>query len=195
MDLTAFFGLHFPFENSRVHIKTINKFVCFFFCYLSYFSLFLRLATEPKSVEEILFTTKYPVLTSGKCIWYVNSSLPGSVWENGFVQINGFKEGIFWPLGLILLVQKSRTLGLRSTQRKNKPERMVQDCNVRWSLTDLFPWTPQYTSIYKIIPSEKDKTTRWTASLHQWEKGHDKLGKRGWDGVSPITPHQDVTHD
>lgn len=46
-------GLHLPFEISQMHIKILNKFVCFFFpVTLSYVSFSLWPATEPKEAGE-----------------------------------------------------------------------------------------------------------------------------------------------
>ena len=47
----ASLGLHFPFEDSHVHIKIPNTFVCFFPVALSYICLILRPTTGPKGVE------------------------------------------------------------------------------------------------------------------------------------------------
>lgn len=44
-------GLHFPFEDSCIHIKILNKRVCFFPVHLLYVSLILRPVPEPKGKE------------------------------------------------------------------------------------------------------------------------------------------------
>ena len=49
----ASLGLHFPFEDYHVHIKILNKFVCFSPVKLSYVSFILRPATEPRGQKEV----------------------------------------------------------------------------------------------------------------------------------------------
>ena len=46
----GFLSLHFPSEDSCVHVKTVNNFVCVSAINLSYVSLILQPSTEPKRV-------------------------------------------------------------------------------------------------------------------------------------------------